>query len=56
MTDKVVLPPTEESRRHWASSETGKCWCGAEATPEHAAKANPQRDGASDVSRGWRQG
>lgn len=26
---------------HWASSETGICWCGESATEEHAKERNP---------------
>lgn len=43
--------------RHWGSSSTGLCWCGAQATTEHAASANTKKpDGSADTTRGWREG
>lgn len=34
----TTTPPPP--RPHWASSPTGSCWCGAEATEAHALEKN----------------
>jgi hypothetical protein len=56
----MKTPETKTPTIHWASSDApgGKCWCGEQASPEHATVANksPRNDSADPPTKGWRQG